>query len=98
MEYWHNRWKTQQTGWHRAICNDLLVKHWSTINAPVGGQVLVPICGKSLDMLWFAEQGYSVIGLEMVEQAIQSFFQEHKLKVNHNAVCALPNLQHLMTS
>ena len=81
MEFWHNRWKTQQIGWHRAIYNDLLLKHWPSINAPEGGQVLVPLCGKSLDMLWLAEQGYNVVGLEMVEQAVQAFFEENKLDV-----------------
>ena len=81
MEFWHNRWKTQQIGWHRAIYNDLLLKHWPSIKAPEGGQVLVPLCGKSLDMLWLAEQGYNVVGLEMVEQAVQAFFEENKLDV-----------------
>ena len=81
MAFWHNRWKTQQIGWHRAIYNDLLLKHWPSINAPEGGQVLVPLCGKSLDMLWLAEQGYNVVGLEMVEQAVQAFFEENKLDV-----------------
>ena len=80
MAFWHNRWKTQQIGWHRAIYNDLLLKHWPSINAPLGGQVLVPLCGKSLDMLWLAEQGYNVVGLEMVEQAVQAFFEENKLE------------------
>ena len=80
MEYWHNRWDKEQTGWHRAIYNDLLLKHWPSINAPSGGEVLVPLCGKSLDMLWLAEQGYNVVGLEMVEQAVQAFFEENKLE------------------
>ena len=82
MEYWHNRWFTEQTGWHRDIFNDLLIKHWPSINAPSGGQVMVPLCGKSLDMIWLAKQGYNVVGLEMVEQAVQAFFDENKLETN----------------
>ena len=50
MTFWHNRWKTQQIGWHRAAYNDLLTKHWDSIGAPDKGEVLVPLCGKSLDM------------------------------------------------
>ena len=80
MEFWHNRWKSQQTGWHRAEYNDLLVNHWSSIGAPEHGEVLVPLCGKSLDMVWLAEQGHTVIGLEMVEQAVKTFFQEQGLE------------------
>ena len=79
MTFWHDRWKNQLTGWHRAEYNDLMVKHWPSLNAPEGSEVLVPLCGKSLDMLWLAEQGYSVVGMDMVEQAVQTFFTENEL-------------------
>lgn len=79
MEFWHNRWISQQTGWHRAEFNDLLVKHWSSIGAAAQGEVLVPLCGKSLDMVWLAEQGHTIVGLEMVKQAVETFFQERGL-------------------
>ena len=79
MTFWHNRWQTQQIGWHRDAYNDLLTKHWKRIGSNNGDQVLVPLCGKSLDMLWFADQGYTVVGLEMVEEAIHAFFEENKL-------------------
>ena len=81
MTFWHNRWQTQQIGWHRDAYNDLLTKHWGCIGSSKGDRVLVPLCGKSLDMLWFAKQGHSVVGLEMVEEAIQAFFEENKLDV-----------------
>ena len=80
MEYWHNRWDKQLTGWHREVFNDLLEKHWSNINPPKDGEVLVPLCGKSLDMIWLAKQGHKVVGLELVQQAIEIFFQENKLE------------------
>ena len=80
MGFWQNRWQSQQIGWHRAEYNDLMVKHWPSLNVPDGGEVLVPLCGKSLDMLWLAEQGYSVVGLDMVEQAVQTFFEENELE------------------
>ena len=81
MGFWQNRWQSQQIGWHRAEYNDLMVKHWRSLNVPDGGEVLVPLCGKSLDMLWLAEQGYSVVGLDMVEQAVQTFFEENELEI-----------------
>ena len=79
MEFWHDRWQSQKIGWHREIYNDLLLKHWPKINAIENGSVLVPLCGKSLDMLWLAKQGHSVVGLEMVQQAVETFFNENKL-------------------
>ena len=80
MTFWHNRWQTQQIGWHRDAYNDLLTKHWKEVDCNKDGQVLVPLCGKSLDMLWFASEGYSVVGLEMVEEAIQAFLEENELQ------------------
>ena len=82
MTFWHNRWQTQQIGWHRGAYNDLLTKHWERIGSKKGDQVLVPLCGKSLDMLWFASRGHTVVGLEMVKEAIQAFFEENKLDVS----------------
>ena len=79
MTFWHDRWKNQLTRWHRAEYNDLMLKHWPSLNVPDGSEVLVPLCGKSLDMLWLAKQGYSIVGLEMVEQAIHTFFNENQL-------------------
>ena len=58
----------------------MLLKHWPKINVIEEGNVLVPLCGKSLDMLWLAKQGYTVVGLEMVQQAVETFFAENQLE------------------
>ena len=79
MTLWHERWVTEQIGWHRPVYNDMMVKHWASIDAKPNGTVLVPLCGKSLDMVWLAERGHNVIGLEMVELAVETFFQERNL-------------------
>ena len=80
MEFWHGRWQSQKIGWHREIYNHLLLKHWPEINAVEKSNVLVPLCGKSLDMLWLAKEGYTVVGLEMVQQAVEIFFAENQLE------------------
>lgn len=79
MTNWHERWMIQQTGWHRAVYNDLLVKHWPTVHAAESSNVLVPLCGKSLDMEWLAQQGHTVTGLELVSRPIEDFFEERGL-------------------
>jgi thiopurine S-methyltransferase len=38
--------------------------------------VLVPLCGKSLDLLWLASRGHHVIGVELSEVGVRSFFSE----------------------
>jgi len=79
MTFWHKRWQTEQIGWHRDSFNDMLTKHWGNIDAVKGCEVLVPLCGKSLDMVWLANQGHNVIGMEFVSDAIQAFFEENRL-------------------
>ena len=79
MEFWHNRWATEQIGWHKSDFNHLMVKHWPNLHLPQNAEVLVPLCGKSLDMVWLSEQGHTIVGLELVEHAVQSFFKEREL-------------------
>ncbi len=57
----------------------LLQKYWPQLGLPTGSTVLVPLCGKSLDMLWLAEQGHRVLGVELSELAITQFFSENQL-------------------
>ena len=76
MAFWEGRWATDQIGWHRAVHNDMMVEHWPAIGAPEGCEVLVPLCGKTLDMHWLAEQGHAVVGLELVEQGVKAFFEK----------------------
>ena len=79
MEFWHNRWSTNNIGWHRSEFNDFLVKHWTSLSLEPKTEVLVPLCGKSLDMAWLAQQDHSIVGLELVDQAVKSFFDEGEM-------------------
>jgi thiopurine S-methyltransferase len=74
--FWHNRWQTNQTGWHEPAVNPLLITHFPSLHVPPGGQVFVPLCGKSLDLGWFLSQGYRVVGAELSELAVTQLFAE----------------------
>jgi thiopurine S-methyltransferase len=41
--------------------------------------VFVPLCGKSVDMVWLADRGHPVIGNELSERAVGEFLAEHGL-------------------
>lgn len=58
----------------------LLTKYWPSLELPIGSRVLVPLCGKSLDMVWLAAQGYQVLGVELAPVAVEQFFEEQGLK------------------
>ena len=75
-EFWLQRWQNGQIGFHRSDVMPLLQKHWPALALPVGSRVLVPLCGKTLDMHWLAAQGHRVLGIELSPMAIEQFFAE----------------------
>ena len=85
-EYWHQKWKSGDIAFNQPQCNKLLQRYFSVIDLPMGARILVPLCGKSIDMLWLAHQGYKVIGVELSPIACEAFFNEHNIgvSVNHN--------------
>jgi len=78
-EFWLERWREGRTHFHQARVTPLLQKYWPQLGLPAGSTVLVPLCGKSLDMLWLAQQGHRVLGVELSELAITQFFSENQL-------------------
>jgi len=87
-QIWIERWRAGRTGWHEPGGNAGLRAHWQRLNA--GTRVLVPLCGKSPDLLWLAEQGHEVVGVELSGIAVQAFFEENELAHSVDESGALP--------
>lgn len=77
---WLQRWEEQNIGWHHEEYNPHLLNHWSALNLPKGSLILAPLCGKSRDMVWLAERGYRVRGIELSPLAVETFFIEQGLQ------------------
>jgi thiopurine S-methyltransferase len=75
-EFWQARWSRNEIGFHLRQVNPWLERYWSSLQVAKGARVLVPLCGKSLDLVWLVEQGYAVLGIELAETAVQAFFAE----------------------
>ncbi len=76
-DFWHERWRTGQIGFHQSSADRNLTRHWPSLRLDGGSRVLVPLCGKSLDMLWLRDQGHSVIGVELSATAVEAFCMEN---------------------
>ncbi len=74
--FWHQRWKNKETGWHESKPNALLVQHFSRLSVPKGRRIFMPLCGKSLDIGWLLSNGYRVAGAELSQLAIEQLFME----------------------
>lgn len=78
-KFWQERWARNQLGFHLPEVNPYLERHWPSLALAEGAKVLVPLCGKSLDLMWLATQGHRVLGVELSEQAVEAFFGEQSL-------------------
>ena len=74
-EAWLERWETGKTGWHEPAGNRNQQRYWTL----TGRRVLVPLCGKTPDLLWLEAQGNEVVGFELSEVAVEAFFSENDL-------------------
>lgn len=78
-DYWISRWKQGEIGFHQDEVNPYLRQYWDTLHVAHGDKVFVPLCGKSRDMIWLHEQGHAVLGIELSEFAVHTFFKENDL-------------------
>jgi len=77
--FWHRKWADNQIGFHQAEASPYLQRYWPALGLAAGSRVLVPLCGKSLDLAWLAGQGHRVLGVELSRRAVEDFFLEHGL-------------------
>lgn len=77
-EPWLERWEQGRIGWHQPEGNANLKRHWPDLAK--GSRVLVPFCGKARDLIWFANRGLDVVGIELSQIAVEAFFAEHELE------------------
>lgn len=85
-KYWINRWCENDIGFNQDAPNEHLVKYFPLLDLPTDARVLVPLCGKSVDMIWLFEQGYRIVGVELSEIAAQTFFEENDFAFEHKQV------------
>jgi thiopurine S-methyltransferase len=76
-EFWRDRWRIGQIGFHQSAVDRNLSEHWPDLLVPKDRRVFVPLCGKSLDLLWLCGQGHTVIGIELADIALQAFCLEN---------------------
>ncbi len=77
QEFWHNKWAENQIGFHLDDVNPLLTAFWPQLGLARQDKVLVPLCGKSEDLIWLAQKHEEVTGVELSNIAVRAFFAEH---------------------
>ncbi|MGA9025055.1 MAG: thiopurine S-methyltransferase [Steroidobacteraceae bacterium] len=75
-EFWHERWRTGRIGFHLPTVHAGLIRYWPRLQLPPQSRVLVPLCGKSLDLLWLRDAGCDVVGVELSALALEDFLAQ----------------------
>lgn len=79
-QYWLDRWQNNDVDFCQEAPNEFLVKHFCRFNINDSSVCLVPMCGCSIDMLYFLSKGIKVVGIELSEKAVLSFFSQNNIK------------------
>lgn len=79
-QFWFDSWQEggMKTSFHRRDIHPYVLKYFPP-SLLRGKRILVPLCGKTLDMVYFREHADHVIGVELIEPAIHQFFDEQQL-------------------
>lgn len=82
-DFWIKKWENGETRFHQTNFHPQLVKHVGFFSP---GTILVPLCGKTLDMVFLARKGFTVIGVELSPIACRDFFTENNIPFREKAV------------
>lgn len=74
--FWHKKWKDSDISFHQNEANPLLLQHFKALSLTEGGRVFIPLCGKTRDIAWLLDHGYSVAGAELSKIAVEQLFAE----------------------
>lgn len=77
--FWIERWERNQIGFHQDTVNQTLIAHEQLFLGHTPHRVLVPLCGKSVDLPWLCSRGHEVVGADLSERAIRALLAEHRI-------------------
>lgn len=74
--FWEARWQHDEIGFHLPSIHPLLKEYLPVLALPEGSTLLLPLCGKTLDIGYLLSLGYRVVGVELSELAVTRLFEE----------------------
>ncbi|MBC7429440.1 MAG: hypothetical protein H7336_12555 [Bacteriovorax sp.] len=79
LNFWNQVWQDGTIRFHQNVFNSQMVSKFRDVDLN-GKTVLIPLAGKTRDILFFLEKGAQVTAVEFVEQAIIEFFENNEIQ------------------
>lgn len=86
---WKQNWRANRIDFHLDHVHPLLQRCWAEVGVAPAARVFVPLCGKSLDLMWLRGLGHDVLGVELSTVAVNALFRESRLRPQRSAYGAL---------
>ena len=89
---WEKLWNNGIFPWHKGDVHPKLERYLQDMIQATGKTLkseirfFVPLCGKSMDLMFLKSQGFRVIGCECAEKAITDFFKENSLEFSKTEI------------
>lgn len=77
---WKQGWRAQHIPFHLTQVHPLLQRFWAQLGLGATDRIFVPLCGKSLDLMWLHALGHQVVGVELSPLAVRAFFKASHLQ------------------
>lgn len=80
-QFWLNKWQKNEIGFHLPKPHPWLVALWPQMFAQnPQAHVFLPLCGKTLDVDFFLQQGHTVTANELSDDAVVAIFERLAIK------------------
>ena len=79
-QFWIKAWNEGRTNFHQKYAHEKLIEYFPRLHPQEEQKVLVPLCGKSKDLLWLHDLNLYVHGIELHEGAVIEFFKENEFQ------------------
>lgn len=93
FNFWKERWETGRIGFHQAEVDRHLARFADRLVSPHASGIVVPLCGKTIDLTWLSERFARVVGVEFVESAVADYYAERGVTPEVTRVGAMPRYQ-----
>ncbi len=78
IKMWEQAWEDRNIGFHQSEYNKIMTEHFDKIDLK-DKTILIPLAGKTSDILYFLRKGACVVAVEVVQSAVEEFFNDNKM-------------------